>query len=287
MDHPYFIDISFSCKAYEEEIVFSFIENKVGVNPHIVSYPSKELSEVHLYTHEKDFQKTLLKLEAIRPFLEEGDNIVFLKASIQEADWKNEWKKHFNPIIIGEKIQITPAWQKANPTLMNLFLEPKMGFGTGQHASTFLCLKALIEHPVEGKRILDVGAGSGILGVAALLLKASHCDFIEIDPDALDACFDTVERNGVKSKSTLYRADIMNGGEWERQSYDLCFMNIIAEVICPILALPFLRSIKTLILSGILQERRDVVLKSLKDNNFKVQKETKKQDWLCLVVKPC
>ena len=119
---------------------------------------------------------------------------------VEDKDWSQEWKKHFKPIACSDgRLWICPSWIEApQPDAVNLRLDPGLAFGTGSHPTTMLCLNWLEKQPLNGKTVIDFGCGSGILGIAALLLGARKVWAIDNDPQALLASRDNAQRNGIE-----------------------------------------------------------------------------------------
>ena len=117
---------------------------------------------------------------------------------IEERDWCNEWKKDFHPVRCGERLWICPSWTPPpQPDAVNVILDPGLAFGTGSHPTTFLCLQWLDQQLLRGKTVVDFGCGSGILGIAAVLLGARKVFAVDNDPQALLATRDNAERNAI------------------------------------------------------------------------------------------
>ena len=119
---------------------------------------------------------------------------------IAERDWCNEWKKDFHPVRCGERLWVCPSWTPpTQPDAVNVILDPGLAFGTGSHPTTFLCLQWLDQQPLGGKTVIDFGCGSGILGIAAVLLGARKVFAVDNDPQALLATRDNAERNAISA----------------------------------------------------------------------------------------
>lgn len=117
---------------------------------------------------------------------------------LEDKDWEREWMSHYQAIRCGERLWICPSWQEPpEPDKVNLMLDPGLAFGTGTHPTTFLCLQWLDQQPIEGLDLVDFGCGSGILGIAALLLGAHRVTGVDIDPQALTATRDNAARNAL------------------------------------------------------------------------------------------
>lgn len=124
---------------------------------------------------------------------------------VEDKDWSQEWKKHFKPVACSNgRLWICPSWIEApQPDAVNLRLDPGLAFGTGSHPTTMLCLNWLEKQPLEGKTVIDFGCGSGILGIAALLLGAEKVWAIDNDPQALLASRDNAQRNDIKDERLI------------------------------------------------------------------------------------
>jgi len=117
---------------------------------------------------------------------------------LEDKDWIREWMDQFQPMQFGERLWIVPSWTKPpQPDAVNLMLDPGLAFGTGTHATTSLCLQWLDAHPPENLSVIDYGCGSGVLGIAALLLGCNAMCGIDIDPQALTATHQNAKQNGI------------------------------------------------------------------------------------------
>src|SRR5712692_678673 len=148
--------------------------------------------------------------------------------TLHETDWANAWKEYFFVHRVGRRTVIVPSWRESDyapqPDDVVLLLDPGMAFGTGLHPTTRLCLQALEEVLEPGMRVLDIGAGSGILSIAAARLGAGFVEAVEIDPVGASVCQENVERNEVSSVVSV-RAGTLKGGR-PAVPYDLVLANI-------------------------------------------------------------
>ncbi len=276
-------DITITVDASAEEPLNYFINDVLEIEQHSIE-PHEDYIFAHIYSVEDDVSDII---EKIKIFLKNlpSFGIEITKSSVEikklkEEDWLYSWRKFFKPIKVEDKINIRPPWEPVEDGYINLILDPKMGFGTGQHPTTFLCLKALLSESFKNKKVIDVGAGSGILGVAALLLGASWVDFVEKDLAAIESCNETIENNGVNEKSKVYHVDLLKEIPLKNQKFDMAFINIIAEIIIKILDLEFIKNIPVIFLSGILKEKRDLVLQKIKEIDYILDKEISLDEWL-------
>lgn len=180
--------------------------------------------------------------------------------------WRDEWKKYFVPFRLTDRVTIRPPWQPYTPADAServLELEPGRAFGTGLHPTTALVARALEAHaaevlaPERRATVLDVGTGSGILALVALVLGASRARATDIDPDAVSLAIENAERNGLGERLAADTTPI----EAITDVYDLVAANIEASVLVT-MAAPLIRAVKpggVLVLSGILRERADEV----------------------------
>lgn len=123
---------------------------------------------------------------------------------LEDKDWSQEWKKYFKPLKCGDRLWICPSWTDApDPHGINLLLDPGLAFGTGSHPTTHLCLRWLDQQDLNGKTVIDYGCGSGILGIAALLLGAEKVIAIDNDPQALLASRDNAQRNNIADQRLI------------------------------------------------------------------------------------
>ncbi len=211
--------------------------------------------------------------------------------NLKEEDWENSWKQYYQPIPIGDKLVIVPQWMEHDSSdgRIPVLLDPGMIFGTGAHASTQMCLRALEKAVTGGERVVDLGSGSGILSIAALLLGADTATGVDIDPKAEDIARDNAALSGL----TAPRFQAVTGNvigdrammeKLSQGGYDIVLANIVADVIIPLsVVVPnFLRPDGIFICSGVLNTRLDEVLGAL-DHAGLVVTETEMQDDWCRI----
>jgi len=195
------------------------------------------------------------------------------------------WKKYFHPINIGKKLLIRPVWRDDYDPQgrIVLNLEPGLAFGTGTHETTRLCLEALEEYTTQGASVLDVGCGSGILSVAALLLGAKSAVGIDIDELAVKASVENAERNGVADR---YRGLHGNLVDKVSGTYSIITANIVADAIIMLSAdiERFMDENSVYIMSGIIDTRLDDVLNALPED-LEIIRQYEEKGWICLVAK--
>jgi ribosomal protein L11 methyltransferase len=203
---------------------------------------------------------------------------------VREEDWANAWREHFFAHRVGERLVIKPSWREfeGGPGDLVVTLDPGMAFGTGLHPSTRLCLLALERVVRGGERVLDVGTGSGILAVAAARLGAERVLAVDVDEVAVQAARANVEANGLAARIEVAPGSVESAPAG--QTYDLVLANIIARVIvdlAPSLAAR-LRTGGRLVVSGILELRRDEVAAALGAVGLVVEETLPEADWVAL-----
>lgn len=235
-------------------------------------------------------QAVLDGIEALRG--ETEFDLGSLKTEISETDdseWADNWKEFFHPLPIGEKFVVKPTWEDwEGEDRIILEIDPESSFGSGQHETTSLCLEALECMPVEKANVLDMGCGSGILGIGALLLGAEKVLAVDIDKNAVDIAVKNARLNKVEGFEGLYGntlADEITYQKVTSQKYDIILANIVADVIIA-MAPTFKKVLEetgTLICSGIISPRKGEVISALLENGFNLAGISEKNDWVAII----
>lgn len=208
-----------------------------------------------------------------------------------DKDWENNWKQYFHPLPIGEKFLICPSWEKVPGEGRTVIeIDPACSFGTGRHETTALCLEELEKQDIAGKDVLDMGCGSGILGIAALKLGAKHVDAVDIDMVATRIAGENAEKNGIpEGLMDIYCGNILTDGtlceSLAQNSYSLILANIVADIISDMLPF-FARCLDAqghMICSGIISPRRDFVVDALGKAGFVIESIREKNEWVAIV----
>lgn len=152
-----------------------------------------------LFAAEHNLEDTLKYIRLGHEQLYPGLPIPTIKSEIlEDKDWEREWMENYHPMQFGERLWVCPSWREApDPDAVNLMLDPGLAFGTGTHPTTALCLEWLDKQTFNDDYLIDYGCGSGILGIAGLLLGAQRAIGVDIDPQALQATKDNLTRNNL------------------------------------------------------------------------------------------
>ncbi len=209
-------------------------------------------------------------------------------ALVNDEDWENNWKQYYKPLEIGDRLIVVPEWEQCEDSgRVALRLDPGLMFGTGSHATTRMCLERLQCCNIEGKRALDLGCGSGILGIGALLLGGLSCVGCDIDPKAPDVVMDNAALNGIGGDRLEVLAGDIIGDASLRKSlgtgYDIVLANIVSDVIIPLAPLVrgFMAEGAVFITSGIIDGREDEVEAALKNAGFIITEHLHEEEWHC------
>lgn len=209
---------------------------------------------------------------------------------VEDSDWENNWREYYKPIEVGKRLVVVPEWEEIPADgRLPLRLDPGLIFGTGSHATTRMCLEALEDYTGPGKRVLDLGCGSGILGIGALVLGCESCLGCDIDPKAPDVAMANAALNDFGSdRIRILAGDLLADASLRRSfgsGYDIVLANIVSDVIIPLsVHVPeFLHPDGVYISSGIIDGRQDEVRAAIEKSGFRVLRHLSEEDWHCFV----
>ena len=225
-------------------------------------------------------------LDATREYVQKGHDVLFpgqplppMKIEIlEDKDWVREWMDSYHPMQFGKRLWVCPSWREApDPDAVNMMLDPGLAFGTGTHPTTALCLEWLDGQELNDCQVVDYGCGSGILGIASLLLGARHVMGVDIDPQALQATRENLKRNQLDED----RLDVYMPESAPTMQADLLVANILAGPLvslAPTLA-ALVRSQGRLALSGLLEDQADEI-RAAYGQWFDLEPVTEREGWI-------
>ena len=246
-----------------------------------LEYEKKDRIRIKIYfNQDQEGRKEAERFK--KNLLESIEGLEILEEDVDNSNWEEEWKKSYQSFEIGKNIIIKPSWEDLDKRdKMIIEIDPKMAFGTGSHETTSMCMEYIEDEDLEGKKILDIGCGSGILSILASKLGADSIDAVDIDEYALASTKDNARINGVDNIEVFY-SDLFSHAEG---SYHIIFANILAEILVDMIdqSQDHLEEGGLLVLSGIIREREDLVVQALERNDYSLIDKKYKGDWVLLV----
>ncbi len=230
--------------------------------------------------------RTRLAMAELKERRPECAPLIMTVDGLENADWENNWKAYYKPMEIGERLLVVPEWLEAGAEgRVTLRLDPGLAFGTGSHATTRMCLTALERAVKPGARALDLGCGSGILFIAALLLGAESAFACDIDPKAVDSARANAALNGIsEGRYTARAGDVLTDKKLRQEmggGYDVVTANFVAEVVMALA--PAAREVLipdgVFICSGIIEEREAEVRGELEERGFAIRDTLRSDGW--------
>ena len=251
------------------EIVADFVSN--------IHIDGLELGDDYIIVRSPNELTNIVEaIESLDNELSGALNLDITQESKKNIDWIKQYQDSIEPIEAG-KFYIFPSWYEEKDDLINIKIDPALAFGSGHHATTFSCLNAISKYVTPDKEIIDVGCGSGILGLACTKLGAK-VDLCDTDPLSVNSCKENFELNNEKFHS-LWEGSVNKA----TKKYDIVIANIIADVL-KFLSKDLIKSCNpdgTIILSGILDTKEDVVLDAFKE--LTLIERILKDEWITLV----
>ena len=233
------------------------------------------------------------ELEDMRAFLDVGECTIE-ESETEDVDWVNNWKQYFHQFYIDD-ILVIPSWEKVKPEdsdKMVIHIDPGTAFGTGMHETTQLCIRALKKYVTSETEILDVGCGSGILGMLALKFGAKHSLGTDLDPCAIDATHENMEVNGIrKDQYEVMIGNIIDDTAVQDavgyEKYDIVAANILADVLVPLtpVIIHQMKPGALYITSGIIEDKENVVVEAVKAAGLEVLEVNHQGEWVSVVAR--
>ena len=246
---------------------------------------------------EVDKHEMLLKvrqeLEEMRSYLNVGDCTIE-ESQTEDVDWINNWKQYFHQFYIDD-ILVIPSWENVeakDSDKMVIHIDPGTAFGTGMHETTQLCIRQLKKYVTEDTEILDVGCGSGILGMLALKFGAKHSVGTDLDPCAIDATYENMDNNGIsRDQYEVMIGNIIDDKEVQDkvgyEKYDIVAANILADVLVPLtpVIIHQLKKGGIYITSGIIEDKEEVVVEAVKKAGLEVLEVNHQGEWVSVTAR--
>ena len=233
------------------------------------------------------------ELEEMKEFIDLGECSIE-ESQTEDVDWINNWKKYFHQFYVDD-ILIIPSWEKVKPEdedKMIVHIDPGTAFGTGMHETTQLCIRQIRKYVTPETTILDVGCGSGILGMLALKFGAKYSVGTDLDPCAIDATYENMEVNGItKEQYEVMIGNIIDDKEVQDkvgyEKYDIVVANILADVLVPLtpVILNQLKKGGIYITSGIIDTKEETVVNAVKAAGLEVLEVTYQGEWVSVTAK--
>ena len=246
---------------------------------------------------EVDKHEMLLKvrqeLEEMRSYLNVGDCTIE-ESQTEDVDWVNNWKQYFHQFYIDD-ILVIPSWENVeakDSDKMVIHIDPGTAFGTGMHETTQLCIRQLKKYVTEDTEILDVGCGSGILGMLALKFGAKHSVGTDLDPCAIDATYENMDNNGIsRDQYEVMIGNIIDDKEVQDkvgyEKYVIVAANILADVLVPLtpVIIHQLKKGGIYITSGIIEDKEEVVVEAVKKAGLEVLEVNHQGEWVSVTAR--
>ena len=256
------------------------------------------IAYISFYLEEEDDKERILaevrqELQEMRAYANVGECTIE-ESQTEDVDWVNNWKQYFHQFYVDD-ILIIPSWEEVKPEdkdKMIIHIDPGTAFGTGMHETTQLCIRQLRKFVTEETLILDVGCGSGILGMLALKFGARYAVGTDLDPCAIDATHENMEVNGIgKDQYEVMIGNLIDDKAVQDKvgydKYDIVVANILADVLVPLtpVIVNQLKSGGIYITSGIIEEKEQTVVDCVKKAGLEVLEVTHQGEWVSVTAR--
>ena len=233
------------------------------------------------------------ELDGLRSFMEIGEGSIAVTET-EDIDWINNWKQYFHQFYIDDLL-VLPSWEEAEEKDRDkkiLHIDPGTAFGTGMHETTQLCIRQIKKYVTPETELLDVGTGSGILAILALMYGARHAVGTDLDPCAIDAAAQNMEANGITAEAfevmignIITDKRIQDRVGYER--YDIVAANILADVLVPLtpVIVPHLKKGGIYITSGIIDAKEDTVRRAVEEAGLEIVEVTYQGEWVSVTAR--
>ena len=291
-------DIGLEGAQIEDNIPLTALEKEqmfVDILPE--TKPDDGIAYLNFFLEENDdtdvdviVERAKEELNNLRNFMDIGEGTITLSET-EDTDWINNWKQFFHQFYIDDLLVI-PSWEEVKEEDKDkkiLHIDPGTAFGTGMHETTQLCIRQLKKYMKKGSEILDVGTGSGILSILALMFGAGHAVGTDLDPCAITATHENMEANNIpKSGLDVMIGNIISDREVQDkvgyEKYDIVLANILADVLVPLTPVIYHQMKKDgiYITSGIINDKEEVVRKAVADAGLTILEVTYQGEWVSI-----
>lgn len=256
------------------------------------------IAYISFYLGEEEDKEKILsdiksELRDMQSYVNVGECVIE-ESQTEDVDWVNNWKKYFHQFYVDD-ILIIPSWEEVKPEdsgKLVVHIDPGTAFGTGMHETTQLCIRQIRKYVTSDTQILDVGCGSGILGMLALKFGAAHSKGTDLDPCAIDATHENMEVNGIeKDKYDVMIGNIIDDKEVQDrvgyEMYDIVVANILADVLVPLtpVIIPHLKNGGIYITSGIIAEKEETVVAAVKAAGLELLEVCHQGEWVSVTAR--
>ncbi|MCU7557207.1 50S ribosomal protein L11 methyltransferase [Macrococcus capreoli] len=252
-------------------------------------YPESDV-RVKVYFSELDYHDGII--ETIEEKINQLHDVKVTRLEIstdevQEEDWANEWKNHFHAFKVSDKFVIVPSWESYDALQEGehaIHLDPGMAFGTGDHATTSMCLKLIEKYVLPNQSVIDVGTGSGILSIAAHKLGAAPIKALDLDAVAVKVAQDNFEKNDCLDAITAEPGNLLKG---ETEKRDVIFANILAHIVDLMIddSYALLNDNGLFITSGIIEEKETMIVEHLERVGYRILEITRDSGWIAIAAR--
>ena len=253
---------------------------------------------ISFYLEEDEDKERILadvqrELQDMRSYADVGEGTIE-ESQTEDVDWVNNWKQYFHQFYVDD-VLIIPSWEEVKPEdedKMVIHIDPGTAFGTGMHETTQLCIRQIRKYVTEDTTILDVGCGSGILGMLALKFGAKYSVGTDLDPCAIDATHENMEVNGIsKDQYEVMIGNIIDDKEIQDRvgygCYEMVAANILADVLVPLtpVIVNQLKPGGIYITSGIIEAKEETVVEAVKQAGLEVLEVTHQGEWVSVTAR--
>lgn len=293
------MDVGIQGVEIEDKIPLTALEKEqmfVGILPE--AEEDDGVAHLSFYLEEEEDKETILlrvreELEIIRKYTDVGEGTIE-ETQTEDLDWVNNWKQYFHQFCVDD-ILIIPSWEEVkveDADKLVIHIDPGTAFGTGMHETTQLCIRQIRKYVKAEDEILDVGCGSGILGMLAIKFGAGHLIGTDLDPCALEATHDNMEVNEIENE----RYEVMIGNiindktvqdKVGYEKYDVVVANILAEVLVPLTPVikEQLKPGGIYITSGIIDDKETTVIEAIKASGLNVLEVKHQGEWVSVTAR--